>query len=80
MIRVIEGPLIDGQEFGTTEDVLPLSVGLDTECETLLPNEGNLVLSGATMDKDDDGTLTAATSIVWIVWIVRSAATINTAE
>ena len=62
MIRVIEGPLIDGQEFGTTEDVLPLSVGLDTECETLLPNEGNFPLSGATVDKDNDGTRTAAWS------------------
>ena len=72
--------MTDGQECRTTEEILPLSVGLDTECETLLPNEGNLVLSGATMDKDDDGTLTASTSIVWIVWIVRSAATINTAE
>ena len=69
--------MTDGQECRTTEEILPLSVGLDTECETLLPNEGNLVLSGATMDKDDDGTLTAATSSVWIV---RSAATINTAE
>ena len=72
--------MTDGQESRTTEEILPLSVGLDTECETLLPNEGNLVLSGATMDKDDDGTLTAATSIVWIVCIVWSAATINTAE
>ena len=35
------------------------------------------------MDKDDDGTLTAVTSIVWSDWsdwIDWNAATINTAE
>ena len=35
------------------------------ECETILPSEGNLPLSGATVDKDDDdGTHTAASSEV----------------
>ena len=72
MIRVIERPLIDGQEFGTTEDVLPLSVGLDTECETLLPNEEIFPLSGATVGKDNDGTRTA-----WTAWTALTASTVD---
>ena len=65
--RVIDG-LTDGQECRITEDVLPLSVRLDTECEILLPSEVNLPLSGATMEKNDDGTRIAATWSVWSAW------------
>ena len=30
---------MDGEVCRTTEDVLPLSVRLDTECETVVPSE-----------------------------------------
>ena len=39
------------------------------ECETVVPREVNLALSGATIDKNnDDGTRT-----VWSIWFVWTA-------
>ena len=75
MIRMIEGSLTDERPRSrTTEAILPLSVGQDTECETVLPSEGNLPLSGTTVDKDNDGTRTAA------AWSVRTDTTSDAAE
>ena len=60
----------DCQESRSTEDVLFLFVRLDTECESVLPCEGNLLLSGITVDKDDNCTRIAATSCAWSAWTV----------
>ena len=71
--RMMGQSLTDGQEFRTTEAILPRTTRMDMECQTLLPTpKGNFPIqtAGATPDKDknDDGTHTAWTA--WTAWTV----------
>ena len=72
--RVMGQSFTDDQESQTTEEILPLTTRMDMECQTLLPTEGDFLITGATPDKDknDDGTHTAAASTASTAWIVDS--------
>ena len=60
--RTVGQSFTDGQESQTTEEIIPLTTRMDMECQTLLPSEGDFLIAGATPDKNDDGTRTAAAS------------------